>query len=120
MKTRKQSISSLKKKADKLMQEVLVSKYPSCLVCKGKTFCGHHFVPKSQSNTLRYDFFNLVPLCKKCHARHHLSEDPAIVVAIVEEYGRDWVLDLLSRRKNKQSMTKKYLNSIIDVWEEFK
>jgi hypothetical protein len=56
-------------------------------------------VPKSQSNNLRYDEPNGIPLTNKEHARHHLSGDPSIVAQITLIRGKKWLEDLQTRRR---------------------
>ena len=89
-KTRKQSIASLQKKADHLLQLKFVANNPTCIVCGDKTNCGHHVIYKSQSAYLRYSMDNLVPLCMSCHCKHHQSGDSEILKAILQEKGFDW------------------------------
>lgn len=103
----------LEKKADRLLQIKYVNKYPSCLVCGQQTSEMHHFIPKSQSNMLRYDENNLIPLCKRCHCRHHLSGDPSIVATIVRKKGNEWYDFLQHQRHEICKMNKEYLLNII-------
>jgi len=55
----------LRKKCDKLMQQIYTKKYPKCDICGAPTHCMHHFVEKSRSSRLRYEEENLIPLCFK-------------------------------------------------------
>lgn len=100
-------MNTLEKKCDLLLQKKYTQKNPKCLVCGGVTNCMHHFIPKSQSNELRYSKDNLIPLCSSCHCRHHLSGDPSIVGKIIAVKGMDWFDDLQRRRhiicKNNKS-----------------
>lgn len=115
MKTRKQSLKDLVTEADRLLQEKYVALFPECLVCGSQTSEMHHFVPKSQSNNLRYDPFNLIPLCRRCHARHHLSGDPSIVSTIIEKKGFAWNDDLQLRRHTICKTNKGYLETVIEA-----
>ena len=58
----KNNTSKLQKQADTLMQEVGKLKYPKSLVSGLPTQVMHHYVPKSVSSGLRYDWDNLIPL----------------------------------------------------------
>jgi 5-methylcytosine-specific restriction endonuclease McrA len=100
--TSQQKKSRLRKKADKLLQEVGRKLYENrgCLVCGGKYSCLHHYTPKSVSNALRYDWNNLIPICAGCHFRHHSSNDPRIHDEIRKIKGQDWVDDLEWKRCN--------------------
>lgn len=83
-------LGPLKRKCDRLLQLKYVALNPNCLICPNPTSEMHHFVPKSQSNYLRYDPRNLINLCRRCHARHHLSGDPSIVAEIIRIKGLEW------------------------------
>lgn len=96
----KSKLQSLKKKLDRLIQEKYVPINPRCLVCGEKTNCMHHFIQKSQSLFLRWDVRNLVPLCSKCHCKHHVTGDPAIVESIIFQKGFAW-FDELERDRRK-------------------
>ena len=117
-KTRKQSIASLQRKADALLQKKYVPMYPNCLVCGKHCEVMHHFVPKSQSSFLRYDKRNLINLCNSCHARHHLSGDPFIVGAILVAKGQEWANQLETDRHILQKTNKGYLLEVIKELEE--
>jgi len=98
----------LKKKLDRLIQEIYVKKYPKCLVCGNKTSEMHHFVPKSRSFFLRYDKRNLIPLCKSCHFKHHMG-DPAIHFTVIQKKGVDWYNEL---NKDRYKIMKNTLGNL--------
>jgi 5-methylcytosine-specific restriction endonuclease McrA len=104
---------ALEAKADRLLQQHYVPINPNCIVCGGMTSEMHHVVYKSQSNALRYDPLNLVPLCKKCHCRHHLSGDPNILATIIKVKGQAWFDDLQSRRHTITKLNREYLLNVI-------
>lgn len=114
MKTRKQSLKPLQKQADKLYQIKLIEKKPFSVVSGLPTEVIHHFIYKSQSNNLRYDWDNGVPLTNKEHDQHHLSGDPMIVAAIIKHYGQEWLDDLNLRRRILCKTNKGYLLEIIE------
>ena len=68
------SVSSVRNKADALLTPIIKAAFPRCLLCSGETQVAHHFVHKSQSTRLRYEFDNLIPLCHKCHQALHHNE----------------------------------------------
>lgn len=117
-KTRKQSITTLRKTADRLLQLKYVPLNPRCFVCGQLTQVMHHFIPKSQSNYLRYRRENLIALCNKCHARHHLSGDPFIVAEIIKYAGNDWNNKLQTDRHILLKINKGYLQEVIEGLEK--
>jgi len=110
----KKSVRALEKQADKLYQLKLIRLKPQSAVSGQPTEVIHHFIPKSQSNALRYDYENGVPLTNKEHARHHLSGDPAIVAKVIEFYGMGWFDDLQSRRHQICKNNKARLMEVIE------
>jgi len=113
MQSTRKIVRSLEKHADKLLQEKYVQLNTKCLVCGDQTSEMHHYIPKSQSNNLRYDPLNLVPLCKRCHCRHHLSGDPSIVAEIIRKNGLTWDEDLQRRRHIICKLNKEKLQEIV-------
>ena len=93
-KTKKLTKEKLRKKADALIQEYTKTKYPHCLVCSEPTNCGHHFVPKANSNALRYYLPNIIPICLQCHALVH-SQPHLIQPKICFIMGKEWHEDLM-------------------------
>lgn len=69
-KTRKPSQS----KCDSMLSPIIAKLYPKCLLCGKDTQVAHHYVHKSKSLALRYDFENLIPLCNSCHFMLHHNE----------------------------------------------
>lgn len=107
-------IRKLEKVADSLFQLAGKKLYPKSIISGEPTEVGHHFIPKSQSNNLRYDFNNFIPLTNKEHCRHHLSGDPSIVSTIILKRGYEWYNDLNLRRHIIRKQTKEYLESVIE------
>lgn len=114
VKKKREEIRKLEKTADKLLQMAQVPQFPNCIVCGGTTNCMHHVVYKSQSNALRYNPINLVPLCSKCHTRLHFSGDPAILGTIIKVKGVEWFDELQSLRHETVKETKERLENIIE------
>ena len=114
MKTRLQSLKSLKSKADSLYQIKLKIEKPVSVISGLPTEVIHHFINKGHSNNLRYDDNNGVPLTSKEHTQHHRSGDPAIVIAIKEHYGDEWFEDLQKRRRIIRKFNKGYLKEVIE------
>lgn len=108
----KSKLTTLRKKADRLLQEFYTQ--GCCLVCGKPATCVHHWIPKSQSNNLRYDPKNLVPICAGCHVKHHLSGDPLIATEILRIRGQSWADDLEKRRHEICKFTVGYLEEIIE------
>ena len=88
--------TTLRRKADKLYQ--LKYRGTECLACGKPAEVVHHFIPKSQSNNLRYDPDNAISLCNSCHFSHHTKGDPHIVSTIIEKNGLEWVNELQNKR----------------------
>lgn len=118
MKTRKQSLKSLIKEADKLYQIKYIRENPYSVVSGKPTEVIHHFIYKGQSSYLRYDEKNAIPLTHQEHTQHHLSGDPAIVIKIKEAMGQEWFDDLQARRRIICKFNKKYLNEVIKELNE--
>jgi len=106
-------VSTLRRKADRLFQIAFVKDNPYCLICGHPTSCGHHYIPKSRSNNLRYDISNLVPLCRSCHFKHHFAGDPHIVEVILQKRGQEWADDLNERRRIPRRLNITYLKEVI-------
>jgi 5-methylcytosine-specific restriction endonuclease McrA len=103
---RKQTIKSLKTKADKLWFQKGKEKWGDyCLIC-GKTglvakIVGHHFYPKSLYGYLRHDINNFINICWSCHSRFHSTGNPEIIEKIKEKRGKKWFEELTKESKNK-------------------
>jgi 5-methylcytosine-specific restriction endonuclease McrA len=104
------------RKADTLMQELGRNVYKDCLVCGKPMSCLHHYFPKSSAIHLRYDWFNLIPLCNGCHFRHHQG-DPRIQNAINKIKGTEWLEDLNYKKKVslEKSNTIQWYKNVIEI-----
>jgi hypothetical protein len=112
-KKKKTTATSLRKEADRLYQQILIRLKPKSIVSNEPTEVIHHYIPKSQSNNLRYDFDNGVPLTNKEHDRHHLSGDPSIVATIIERMGFKWNEKLQARRRIPCRLDRAYLEVVM-------
>ena len=82
------------KQCDRLLQEIIRKENERCLLCNNPCEVGHHFVRKSNSSYLRYDFRNIIPLCQKCHCNYHLREDESFNIRIKDIMGIKWYDEL--------------------------
>jgi 5-methylcytosine-specific restriction endonuclease McrA len=94
-----QKKARLRKKADKVLQEIGRAIYNKCLVCGKPNNTLHHFYPKSTCASLRYNIKNCIPLCNGCHFSHH-NGNPEIHNRINEIKGKEWLEELRAIKKN--------------------
>ena len=99
--------------ADELFQAVGIAMKPKSTVSGKPTEVIHHFIPKSQSNNLRYDLKNGVPLTNGEHTRHHRGGDPEIAATIIKNMGNKWYDDLQARRRIFCKLNIGYLEGVI-------
>ena len=122
-KSQSAKIKTLRNKADRLYQEVGRKENDCCLVCGGEYSCLHHFFPKSVSSALRYNLENGIPICQRCHFRHHSANDPIIHATIVRIKGDEW-LQRLEKDKHKiintsQTYYKNIINNLEDKLKQY-
>ena len=118
---KRKSSSDIRKlidKADRLLQDYYRTLALDCLVCGNRSDIVHHFVEKSQSAGLRYEPLNLCPLCRSCHARHHLAGDPEIVGTIIKKKGQAWYNKLIKLRLSTKgtSLDTAFVSKQIEKW----
>jgi hypothetical protein len=99
-KPKKDSIGKLQRTCDALMQQTGKLKYPTSLISGLPTQVMHHYIPKSVSSILRYDWDNLIPLTNGEHCRLHQSPDPTTNTRILQKKGMEWFEEL--KRKSTQ------------------
>lgn len=97
--TTQQKKAKLRRRADRLLQEVGRKMYKYCLVCGKPMSCLHHYYAKSTASVLRYDFENLIPICQGCHLQLHTG-NPAIQNRINEVKGSEWLEQLETKKRN--------------------
>ena len=107
-KKRNQTSKYWRNKCDKLMQETGREIYDRCLVCGGEYCCLHHYHRKGTSTILRYHWENLIPICVKCHFKHH-NGDPNIHNQVNEIKGKEWIKELESIRRHGIGMNAGYV-----------
>jgi len=115
MRYRAKNKSTLKReieKTDRLLQDFYRTKRLDCEVCGKGANLVHHFIEKSKSSYLRYEPKNLIPLCFRCHSRHHLSGDPQVIITIVEKQGKRWWNWLQKKRGIKKKWTLEELKKL--------
>jgi len=98
----------LKRKADSLFKEAVISEANGrCEVC-GSTFgvTAHHYFPRSTAGHMIYLLENGVCLCRGCHFAHHHKYDPRIHNTINRKRGTKWLNKLEAIRKEKHSSFK--------------
>lgn len=117
--TRVASVRALENRADKIFQQVMIRLHPKSCVSGLPTEVIHHVVYKSQSNALRYDPLNGVPLTNKEHFYHHNRGDAVIINAIISHYGQEWFEDLQVRRRAIVKHNKGYLLSVIEEMQKW-
>jgi 5-methylcytosine-specific restriction endonuclease McrA len=104
------------KKADKCLQEWGRRKYQRCEICGKEVSCLHHLFPKSSSSALRYEEYNLIPVCVGCHLKFHSKFSSEMVGIIVLKRGRKWFEDLGKKKHTVIKPGKKYYMSIIEKY----
>jgi len=114
----KNPIPALRKKADKLYQQVGMMRYGWCEICGKTADCIHHYFPKSIASVLRYDIDNAIPICISCHLNIHKKNDPSMNAGILSRRGLDWHNDLSRKRSATIKTNVSYYRSIIEDLEE--
>lgn len=105
----------LRAKADRAMQDINRQENSHCEYCGSPNMIvGHHYFPTSQSSNLRYDFLNIIILCRGCHNQHHNGSNPEIHHFIDAKRGDPWFDDLQSRKSRDKERGVEELQEIID------
>jgi len=114
-KKKKKNIKTWRKEADTAMQIKGRELFPRSLISAQPTEVMHHFIPKSVSSRLRYEWDNLIPLTNAEHCRLHQSEDPAIEQAIRTIKGDAWWNKLCEMRKENVKLSIGYYKNIVET-----
>ena len=101
------SLGSLQRKCDAFLSPLVVQIYPKCLLCGKSSQVAHHFVHKSKSNALRYNFENLIPLCHSCHFALHNNES-LYAARIVKMLGLAWFERIEKWKQKSIQVNRKY------------
>jgi len=104
---------TLRNTADKLLQKLIKTMYPSCLVCGQPINCGHHFVTKASSLALRYYLPNIIPICQKHHCLVH-AQPSLVEPTICFVLGEDWYDGLMDAKKEKVKENMEFYQEHID------
>lgn len=78
-------------------------------------YCMHHFFTKQSSNRLRYDWDNLVPICRGCHFSHHNKSDPTIHATVLKKRGQNWYDTLLMKKRETIKTDVPYYNYVLEM-----
>lgn len=113
-KLRPQSQAKLRKACDTLMQEKGKKLFPRSILSGEPTQVMHHFVPKSVSARLRYEWDNLIPLTNGEHMRLHQSGDPEYEQRIMEIKGKGWWLRLLTLKREIIKVNVGYYKKVLE------
>ena len=103
------------KKADALFQKKGKELYPRSIISEEPTEVIHHRIYKSQSNNLRYDFDNAIPLTVKEHDQIHNRKSGSLLLAEIDAIkGTKWLENLIKKSKVIKKFTNEYLENIIE------
>lgn len=93
----KTEASKLQKICDQKLQLLNKKRHKKCEACGGENQVGHHWIEKSRSANLRYNYLeNIIPLCNSCHSKIHNIFGNSVVgglnvaEAIIAKRGREW------------------------------
>ena len=119
---KKVTLRKLRRTCDALMQQIGKLKYPQSLISGLPTEVMHHYLPKSVSSILRYNWDNLIPLTNGEHCRLHQSPDPTINIKIVEaKGGTEWFNKLKEKGRQINKVNRVYYESIkLELEEELR
>ena len=109
--------TKLRNKTDKLLQDYIRLKHQgeTCFACgERKVSVGHHFIPVSNSNALRYYVPNLIPLCKNCHCLVH-TQPHLVEPKICFFMGSDWYEDLMQTKRKLVKTTLGWYQMNFDI-----
>ena len=112
VKKKREDIRRLEKRADSLFQIAGKMLFPISVTGE-PTEVIHHYVPKSQSNNLRYDFKNACPSTNGWHYRHHECGDPTLTDAFKKKFGQKRIDYLTEQRRITVKQTEERLNKVI-------
>jgi len=104
----------LRERADKLFTLAVLKRWGrNCEICGKPATTAHHYVPKSLSQSLRYDLENGVPICNYCHMSIHTKNDPECIEKIINHRGKKWADYIDKNRRKKVKATVEYYRNNI-------
>lgn len=112
-KPKKKSIAYLRKKADRLFQEIVRKVYRDCEVCGEPLSCGHHFISKGSSSYLRYSWENIIPICNSCHCKIEMRKSHELTGVIVLKRGQAWLDSLRTKQRMFIKTDRAYYETLI-------
>ena len=113
----KSPIPRLRNKADKLFQTLFVKQNQYCECCGARTSCGHHYISKGASGSLRYEDVNMIPVCMGCHLKFHSMHAPEMNSRTTLYRGEGWYEELMIKRQTEIKVGVNYYRSIIEHLE---
>ncbi len=113
---KREKIRKLEKYADSLYQTAGKTMFPTSVTGE-PTEVIHHYVPKSQSNNLRFDFLNACPATNGWHYRHHYTSDPTLSDAFKKKFGQKRIDYLTEQRRITVKETEERLKNVINELE---
>ena len=114
--------STIRNKADKLLQEYIRTKHGRelCWHCGHRyVTVGHHFVYKAQSLSCRYYLPNIIPLCQECHLYAHRWQN-LFNAKLTLKMGQEWFDDVEARRFEKVKFTLGWVEMEYNILKELK
>jgi len=112
---KKSKKKELKDKCVALATKKMLKKHRHCLLCPKLASTCHHFIRQSQSNFLRCDERNLIPICQKCHYLwHHGGKAEIMTLVIQQRFGDKWRDGLIRDRNIKIKDTVGYWKSVYE------
>jgi len=119
---KKLSKTTLRNKADKLLQEYIREKHKGelCWICGERSIvCGHHFIYKSQSLATRYYLPNLIPICRDCHLYAHRWQN-LFNAKLSQKLGKEWLDDIEAIRGEGVKFTLEWIQTQYNILRELK
>lgn len=113
------AIGTLKKKADRSLQDHFRRIKTKCEICGKPYQVAHHFITKASSNYLRYEEKNLIFICRSCHTKIHLSQDPVIIAKIVQLRGKKWLAWVESHRHLRKADKREEIMAISVYYNDY-
>ena len=113
--------AKLRAKADKLLMDYIRLKHKDelCWVCGNKPIsCGHHFIPKKNSNALRFYLPNIIPICRDCHSLVH-TQPHLVEPKICFKLGQEWHEDLMERKRAGIKYNTEWIQTQFSILTDF-